>query len=162
LKVNTYAIKPVTIIASVTIFFEHNDVFSSFFLEWNRNNFTLEPGPHSAFYSLEGIRLISANHTKLLCVLEGIVEVLSFIFVKIESGWKYNITVTLSVYLILKHNTLLLQTFSYIHRIIWKLILWARTPRWLLFKVKCVICQLYHSENKLHFNEIMMMMSALY
>lgn len=54
-------------------------------------------------------------------VIEGIVEVF---FVKIESGWKYNITVTLSVYPILKHNTLLLQTFSYIHRIILKLILY--------------------------------------
>jgi hypothetical protein len=96
------------------------------------------------------------------CVLRGNSRSIVFHFVKVESGWKYNITVTLSVYLILKHNTLLLQTFSYIHKIIWKLISWVKASGWLFFNVKCAICQLYHGENKLHFNETVMMMSALY
>jgi hypothetical protein len=33
--------------------------------------------------------------------------------------------------------------------------------KWLLFNAKWAISQLYHGENKLHFNE-MMMMSTLY
>ena len=33
---------------------------------------------------------------------------------------------------------------------------------WLLFNTNLAIIQLYHGENKLHFDEIMMMMSAWY
>ena len=33
---------------------------------------------------------------------------------------------------------------------------------WLLLNDKGPICQLYHGENKLHFNEMMIMMFALY
>jgi len=36
-----------------------------------------------------------------------------------------------------------------------------RVSEWLLFKVNWTIFQLYHGENRLHFYEIIMMLSAL-